>query len=179
MKTSRRSIVLAGALASLLLPALGWVAAAAPADAAGATPRCTTVVLALRHTRHEVGAGQSYERLVLRNTGQRTCHLRGFPGVSYVVANGRQVSAAASFTDQRRVTVVLLPGRSAHAVLHAVNLVDAVPNCSRPGEQVQALGLRVYPPGSRLAMYVPDPHPACTSPTAQLLDVGPLRAGRG
>ncbi len=38
------------------------------------------------------------------------------------------------------------------------------------------LGLRVYPPGSRLTMYVPNPHPACTSPTAHLLDVGPLRA---
>ncbi len=164
------------ALGALLLPTSGWAATSPPAAAAWTTPRCTTYVLALSHTRHDLGAGQSYERLLLRNVGRRTCHLRGFPGVSYVVAGGRQVSAAASFTDERRVNVVLRPGRSASAVLHAINIVDAVPGCSQPAQQVRALGLRIYPPGSRLAMYVPHPHPACTSLTVHLLDVGPLRA---
>lgn len=176
MTTFPRSTLLVGALGAVLLPTAGGVATASPAAAAGTTPRCIASVLALSHTRHDLGAGQSYERLVLRNVGRHTCHLRGFPGVSYVVAAGRQVSAAASFTDQRRVTVVLPPGRSAFAVLHAINVVDAVPGCSQPAQQVRSLGLRVYPPGSSLAMYVPDPHPACTSPTAHLLDVGPLRA---
>ena len=173
---SRRPAVL-GAVAGLLLPAAALFAtapAATAATAATSMPRCSTAVLSLSHTRHDVGAGQSYERLVLRNTGRRTCHLRGFPGVSYVVAAGRQVSAPASFTDQPRVTVLLAPGRSAYAVLHAVNIVDAVPDCTH---LTQALGLRVYPPGSRNAMYVIDPHPACTGTRVHLLDVGPVRAG--
>ena len=71
---------------------------------------------------------------------------------------------------------MLPPGRSAFAVLHSINVLDAVAGCSQPAQHLRALGLRVYPPGSRLAMYEPDPHPACTSPTAHLLDVGPLRA---
>lgn len=170
--THFRRTGLLGAVAYLLLPAAALIATAPSATAATSTPRCSTAVLSLSHTRHNLGAGQSYERLVLRNTGRRTCHLRGFPGASYVVAAGRQVSAPASFTDQQRVTVVLAPGHSAYAVLHAINLIDAVPGCT----PTQALGLRVYPPGSRTSMYVADPHPACTGTQAHLLDVGPVRA---
>lgn len=161
------SLAGAAALAFALMPA-------SASATTTAVPRCSTAVLALRHTRPDHGAGQSYERLLLRNTGSRTCGLSGFPGVSYVAAAGRQVSASADWHGTARL-VVLRPGRSAAALVHAINVVDAVRGCGRPSQQVTALGMRVYPPGSRTALYVADPHPACRSAAVHLLDVGPIR----
>src|SRR4051812_48365648 len=137
------------------------LATAVPAGAGNSLPRCTTRVLAASHTRHDIGAGNGAEDIVFTNTGRAACALQGFPGVSYVAKSARQLGAAADRQGSSYGRIRIAPGGHARARLFFVNNVSAVPGCYHPAQQATAAGLRVYPPGSTLAMYVPDRHPAC------------------
>lgn len=149
------------------------LASTAPVTAApSATARCTVSDLSLGHTRHDLGAGQGYEKLVFTNRSGHTCRLSGFPGVSYVDSQGHQLTQPAD-RDGTAHTATLAPGASAKALLHWINNVGAVPACQ--GNYTTAAGLRVYPPGSSTAMYLRDPHPACRNRSAHLLDVHSVR----
>src|SRR3954462_10916309 len=79
----------------------------APALAGSAAPRCTTGVLSLSHTRHDVGAGNGVEDLVFTNTGEQSCSLGGFPGVAYVGRSGRQLGSAADREGDSNGTITL------------------------------------------------------------------------
>lgn len=160
-----------------LVTAVATASAAVPSPALGAssTPRCTTSVLSLTHTRHDVGAGNGVERLVFTNTGTKPCSLQGFPGVAYVAKSGAQLGAAADREGSSYGAVVLQPNAKASARLHFINNVSAVPHCYHPDQQRAAVGVRVYPPNSTLAMYVRDPHPACKSPKVHLLHIEAVR----
>ncbi|MBV9293123.1 MAG: DUF4232 domain-containing protein, partial [Frankiales bacterium] len=67
--------------------------------------------------------------------------------------------------------ITIAPGGAARAKVHYINNVSAVPGCYHPAQQAHAVGFRVYPPGSKSAMFLPDPHPACKSSTVHLIDV--------
>jgi hypothetical protein len=168
----RNALAVAVLVGSLATPA---ALVLAPAVNAGTVPRCATSELSLSHTRHDVGAGNGVEWLVFTNTGSKTCALQGFPGVSYVARSGRQLGAAADREGSSYAAVVLRPTEGAHARLHFINNVSAVPHCYHAGQQHEAVGLRVYPPDSTLAMYVRDPHPACNSLKVHLLHIEAVR----
>jgi hypothetical protein len=162
----------AGAVAALAIA--GLAGPSTVASAAG-PPRCTTGVLSLTHTRHDVGAGNGGERLVFTNTGSQSCVLGGFPGAAYVAKSGKQLGAAADRTGSTFGPVVLAPGGTARARLDFINNVSAVPGCYHPAQQAHAVGLRIYPPGSTLAMFVRDPHPACKRSSVHLLHIHAVR----
>ena len=145
-------------------------AATAAAPAAPAAPsRCGTGQLSIRLGRDSGAAGSVYAPLVFTNTGETSCTLTGYPGVSYVAPqSGKQVGAAAERNPQHPVhTVTLSPGGRAAAVLQRVNYLN-YPAGSCKATHVS--GLRVYPPGSRTAAYVAFSHvtSACSSQAAQL-----------
>lgn len=140
------------------------------------TPRCTTSVLALSHTRHDIGAGNGVEDIVFTNRGSATCVLGGFPGVAYVAKSGKQLGAAADRAGSSHGAIVLPPGGRARARLGFINNVSAVPGCYHPYQQAPAVGLRVYPPGSTLAMFLRDPHPGCKSGKVHLLHIYAVRS---
>ncbi|MGO8888080.1 MAG: DUF4232 domain-containing protein [Streptosporangiaceae bacterium] len=81
-------------------------------------------------------------------SGRRIATLYGYPGVSAVRVNGRQLGRPATHSGRRRV-VTLRPGGTAHAVL---GVVEAGNVCRHP---VNGAQLRVYPPGQKGAQYVP------------------------
>lgn len=162
----------AAVMTALVAAALG--SPSTVATAAG-PPRCTTSDLSLTHTRHDVGAGNGGERLVFTNTGSQSCVLGGFPGAAYVASSGRQLGAAADRSGSSFGPVVLAPGGTARARLDFINNVSAVPGCYHRRQQAEAVGLRVYPPGSTLAMFVRDPHPACKRSTVHLLHIHAVR----
>jgi hypothetical protein len=112
--------------------------------------------------RGQGAAGTIYVPLVFRNASRFTCSLLGYPGVSSVAgADGHRVGAPAArdhATPVRRV--VLAPGARASALFaEAQPLNYPRPRC-RP---VQTLGLRIYPPNQRAALFLPWRHLACST----------------
>jgi hypothetical protein len=109
---------------------------------------------------------KTYTSLQFTNTGQRTCTLEGFPGVSFVTGdNGQQVGEAANRSGNQGPTITLHPGYSTNAGLIMVN-----PDPFDPAQckQVDVRGLRVYPPNETAAMFLPSTGTTCSG------DVGPL-----
>lgn len=88
-------------------------------------------------------AGMRGYEVVLENTGERTCTLAGYPGVSLVNENGNQIGEPAErIEDAEEETVTLEPGTRALSAVMMPNS-DNFPD----GEcQDGATKLRVYPP---------------------------------
>ena len=149
----------------------GNVAAGGTTSTVGtSTPgRCTTGNLSVRLGAAGGAAGSTYEPLVFTNKGSATCTLDGYPGVAFVAPqSGKQVGAAASRNPQHPATSVSLAGgASASAMLQIAN------HANYPASTCNATsvsGLRVYPPGSTTAIYVPFAHTqqACSTSVHQL-----------
>ena len=124
---------------------------------------------------------QLHTGLQLRNVGQSSCTLYGYPGVSWVGgSHGPQVGPAAT-RSQTPVpsTVTLAPGGLASAALDIIEGDGGLPTSQCHPAPVR--GLRVYPPGQRAALFLPatyDGTGVCTVATPQsLLGIGPMQAG--
>ncbi|MFI6007261.1 DUF4232 domain-containing protein [Streptomyces sp. NPDC051243] len=86
-------------------------------QSAAAAPRCHTSELSARIGRPSPGAGQRNFPIVLTNTTDRTCSVRGYPGAAFVDASGRQLGPDPKRSPDTPTTVSLAPGRSAWAGL--------------------------------------------------------------
>jgi hypothetical protein len=141
----------------------GMASASAPA------PCKTSGLVIWLDTQGSGAAGSVYYRLELTNLSGRTCALRGYPGVSAVGLNGRQIGSASGRDAVAKArTVTLVGGASASAVLQLTD-VDNYPAASC--HKVTAAGLRVYPPGRKIAKLVPFPFPACSGLSDSFLHV--------
>ena len=157
---SRRMI--AAAVAALGLAIGSAVVATSSASAApAAVPECASASLAVWIS-PDLGngaAGTVYYPLDFTNISNHTCYLVGWPGVSAVNSNLKQLGAAAvRDTTTPRQLVDLAPGGTAHATLAWVDAVVFNPGCGR----VTASFLNVYPPdqrGGRIAFF---DDPVCT-----------------
>jgi hypothetical protein len=114
---------------------------------------CRTSNLKLSLGKREGAAGSTYVQLVFTNTGRSACSLHGFPGVSYVTGDeGRQVGAAANWSGHKGSPVVVGPGEMATADLQETDIENFPAKACHP---TKVRGLRVYPPGEKHALYVP------------------------
>ena len=130
------------------------------------------------------GMSQNHTGLQLRNTGSSACTLYGYPGVSWVRgAQGLQTGAAATRQPDpngTERTVTLAPGAIASAPLDIVDAGVISPSECKP---VPVRGLRIYPPGSKDALFLPLPtasggYGECSLPTkAPTLLIGYLEPG--
>ena len=132
------------------------------------------------------GAGMSQNRLglQLRNVGSAPCTLYGYPGVSWVAGSkGQQVGAAASRQPDNgsaEKVITLAPGALASA---PIDIVAAAVIPTSECKPVPVRGLRVYPPGERAALFIPDSGHSgqdleCSQVTKQpTLLIGYLQAG--
>jgi hypothetical protein len=148
-------------------------------------PACTSAHLAVS-LGGGAGAGmsQNHTGLQLRNTGSSACTLYGYPGVSWVRgATGIQTGAAATRQADPNGTekvVTLAPGALASAPLDIVDAAVIPPSECKP---VAVRGLRIYPPGQKAALFLPQPTAAggygeCSLATkAPTLMIGYLEAG--
>ncbi|QJY50904.1 DUF4232 domain-containing protein [Pseudonocardia broussonetiae] len=147
-------------------PSTAPVAAPATTDPApGGTPggpdRCTTAELTGSLADGGAAAGSRFATLVLTNSGDRTCELTGFPGVSYVTGDdGHQVGPAAAMEGPRGPEVRLAVGASAGAPLRLVNVQNYDAAACSP---TPVRGLRVYPPGDTASLFVPMEGTGCAS----------------
>ena len=115
------------------------------------------------------------------NTSGAPCGLYGYPGMSFVTADGnagRQIGAAAqldpAFGD---LPVRLQAGGVAHAWLQIAQAGNYPASACQP---MTAHWLRVFPPGDTAATYVGVSFGACAAASARLLDrhTRPVRPGR-
>jgi len=149
-------------------PPAGLPPASGAQAAAAAIPQCRTADLAVSLSPPEGAAGSVYRALVFTNKGQRSCQLRGFPGVSYAGAgDGNQVGPAAQRAGELGAAVPIAPGGTASAQLQLVNVANYDAGVCRP---TPVRGLRVYPPGETAALVVPTTGTGCagTPPGPQL-----------
>jgi Protein of unknown function (DUF4232) len=125
-------------------------------------------------------AGSTYVPVTFTNTSSAACGMYGFPGVSFVSADdsaGRQIGAAAQENAQfAKQSVKLQAGGVAHAWLQVAEAGNYPASSCQP---TTAHWLRVFAPGQTAAIYVSHSFDACSSPSAPLLTVMPVRAGQG
>lgn len=114
-------------------------------------------------------AGSVVRRLVVTNTDTEACSVTGYPGVSYVDADGEQVGAPAD-RDENAVTalVSLEPGESAVAQLRQTNAQNYGDEC----EVTDVAGVRVYPPNDTAWLIAPQTTVGCASEEIVLMTVG-------
>jgi len=141
-----------------------------------AAARCVVAHLTVSLARAEGAAGSTYDTVRLTNIGTTTCSLDGYPGVSLVGhGNGTQVgSAATRDASSHPATVTIGRGRSTTFVLRVVQAGNYPRSACSP---VPADGLRIYPPGSTAALYLPlKAVTGCARTSVHLLTVRPVGA---
>jgi hypothetical protein len=155
-------VIRASALVVAVLAAAAvWAAGLAGARGAAA-PRCTTprLVVWLDTSGGGGAAGSVFYHLRFTNLSGHACTLAGYPGVSAVDLDGRQLGSAAGRNPQEPFRVVTIPaGDTASAV---VQISQAANFPASACHRVTAAGLRVYPPGAFTSKIVPLPFPACS-----------------
>jgi hypothetical protein len=125
-------------------------------------------------------AGSAYYPVDFTNTSGSPCEMYGYPGMSFVTADsgaGRQIGAAAQENPAfGKLAVRLAAGGVAHAWLQVAQAGNYPASTCQP---VTAHWLRVFAPGGTVAIYVNHAFDACSSASAPLLTVMPVRAGQG
>ena len=94
-----------------------------------------------------VAAGSSYYPIRFANVSGASCTLYGYPGVSFVTAQGgSQIGPAATRNPAAaRPLVTLSPGQTVHAELQVVNAENYPPGRLRPGHRALAEDLPAQP----------------------------------
>jgi len=141
------------------------------ATAAGSS-FCATSQLSVAQVNPSVGAGQYYSTLVFTNISSSSCTMTGFPGVSYVVANGVQSGNPAVRSGGPGSTVTLAPGGKADSVLHDSNGISGY--TPQQCQLTPALGLRIYPPNNKAALFLPWKTSHCAGLSIHPLSIGPV-----
>ena len=136
---------------------------------------CTSSALSVAQTNSSVGAGQYYSTLVFTNTSSAGCTLYGYPGVSYVAANGVQSGNPAQRAAGSVSLVTLKPGGTAQATLHDSN--GGTGYTPQQCDLTPVQGLRIYPPNEKAAIFLPWKTSHCAGTTIHPLTIGPVTAG--
>ena len=122
-----------------------------------------------------VAAGSSYYPIRFANVSGASCTLYGYPGVSFVTAQGgSQIGPAATRNPAvAKQLVTLSPGQTVHAELQVVDAENYPPaDCGL----VTAHWLKVYPPNQTAPAYVSFTAQACSKPK-QILSVQTVQPG--
>ena len=140
---------------------------------AGGT-RCGTGALSVTLSDLGAAAGTAYRELTFKNTSSRSCTMQGYPGVSFVDAQGKQIGAPVPRMTGPDGPLTLAPGGSAAALFayHDV-YVATVASC----QPTTAVGVRVYPPDETASVVVATKTLVCANPaTAGTAGVSPVTA---
>jgi len=162
----------------------GASSATAPATVPGLSgvTVCQSAALKVTVDTSQAGgaAGSVYYPVNFTNTSGAPCGLYGYPGMSFVTADGsagQQIGAAAQRDPAFGDLAVRLP---ADGVAHAwLQVAEAGNYPAAACQPTTAHWLRVFPPGDTVASYVGVSFGACSSASTPLLTVTPIRSGRG
>ncbi|WP_328885244.1 DUF4232 domain-containing protein [Streptomyces sp. NBC_00316] len=113
----------------------------------GTSPMCTASQLTAALGGGDAGAGNLYRSLVLTNRASGACQVSGYPGLSLLDTDGKQIGVPAARDRRTYAPVVLQPGGSASVTIHTVNRQGV---CLPTSAQ-----LRIYPPGDTASLVIP------------------------
>jgi hypothetical protein len=167
----RRLGVAVWACAALLTVA----AAGRQAHAASTSPLCSAADLRLSLVRSHSAATVTYWDLVLRNSGPKTCRLRGYPTVHLLGPHGAPLPIRIARVIGVPVRIVTVPpGHRAYFT------VVYVPGRRCGQDRHYAYGLTAVPPGSVRALVIHRHRYAiCAASAGGRPDVYPLRPRLG
>ncbi|MGI8664935.1 MAG: DUF4232 domain-containing protein [Jatrophihabitans sp.] len=138
--------------------------ASTPPGQAGSTPvvtsaiTCRTSSLALSAGALEHAAGSAYLTYYLRNTGRTSCRMFGFPGVSYLDAQGRIIQRPAERDTVRPLAFMLAPGVRAQFVVRTSDPAIPGTGCSTAWHTTR---IQVYPPNQTTRLVAPSSLQVC------------------
>jgi Protein of unknown function (DUF4232) len=136
-----------------------------PSPTPDSTPMCAASQLTASLGSGDAGAGNLYRYLVLTNHSATACHVAGYPGLSMLDANGKQIGQPATRQPMTYAAVVLKPGASASDTIHTANQQGTCLSAS--------VRLKLYPPGSRASLTFPGAVTDCDD----LFEITPFTAG--
>ena len=142
-----------------------------------ASSRCTVGELTAEIADGGGGAAGSYGvAIILTNSGQRSCTLQGWPGVSFVGdGDGTQIGASAALDRSTpHESHTLAPGGEVQTIVQIAQAANyPADECSPQATD----GFRVYPPGSLESIFVGasgSSFDACSNPAVQQMTVSAL-----
>lgn len=139
-----------------------------------AAAECTASQLRVSAGRGGGAAGTFYLSLVFTNISSAACSVRGYPGASFVDADGNQLGVPADRDTTEPVRrVALASGAKAHALL---GIPEAVNFPKSDCEPRQAAGVRVYPPDQTVSQVAEITMTVCTTKKGRPL-IQPIRPG--
>lgn len=159
-------------LAPLVAAALLAAALISTSAASAATKACSASKLVVWAGEEPGGgtAGSVFYRIEFTNLSSGTCTLFGFPTVSAVNLQGKQIGAPAMHSPGKKVKAVkLAQGQTATAQLQIVDALNFSPNECKP---TWAAGLRIGIPGGFGTKSAPLAFQTCRLTSAQILRVG-------
>jgi len=178
IKGSRRTVAAAAAALGLGIGSAVWAssASAAPAAPSAIPPVCTSADLAVWVNYDAVSgaAGTWYYPLEFTNVTSHTCRTWGYPGVSAIGANGKQLGSPAARNQLYPAAWVNIPaGGTAHALFAYGNAEVTTSGC----QPATASVIKVFPPDSFTADHAFFDLSACTVPGHVYLRVSVIRPG--
>lgn len=156
--------VVAGCLAGgLMMLVPSGTAAAGPVG----VRECTKANLSAKYKGGDAAMSHVYGRIILRNTSEETCYVKGYGGLSYVGGgDGTQVGAPADRTASATPKVTLEPGDK---VRSAVIETSYAPFPKKECQPTDVDGFRVYVPDETHSIYIAHPTTGCANPKVHLL----------
>lgn len=140
------------------------------------TAPCATSQLKLSYGISQGTAGTTYQVLVFTNTGSSPCTLFGYPGVSFLDANGAIIGKPSSRDHGAEHTITLAAsGGQANALSRLPDVGNFAASACQPKK---AKRIRVYPPNQTAALFLHDSGQVCST-SAGRTGIGPVRAGNG
>lgn len=138
----------------------------------GAVVECATSALRLSTGQGGAAAGTDYISLVFTNIGTTPCRMRGYPGASFVDADGHQIGVPASRTAGEPVhPVTLEAGGKASAQLGIPATENYSPSDCHPHK---AAGVRAYPPDETQSLLAHLKLTVCTTRAGRSM-IGPVQ----
>jgi hypothetical protein len=172
MDRKQQAFTIGGAALSVAGFVAGVVVMLAPTGSAAvpaqrATPECTNAHLTATYRGGDAGMSHVYGRIVLRNTSEASCWIRGYGGLSYVGGgDGKQVGAAAERTSSATPRVVVEPGAK---VRSAVSETSTGPYSAQQCQPTPVDGFRVYLPDETRSQFIAHETTGCANTSIHLL----------
>lgn len=150
---------------ALLTPQPSTPATATSPTAAASTPTtsgapkagnsCATSQLDVSYDQGQGAAGTEFSGITFRNRSLTTCTLQGYPGVSLLDKNHKQIGEPATRVRGSSPVVALAPGQAGTATF------TVTPAACSDGLPQQSAYLRVFPPNQRADVVISAQAYAC------------------
>ena len=129
---------------------------------------CTKANLSAKYKGGDAATSHYYGQIVLRNTSEDTCFVKGYGGLSYVgKGNGTQIGAPADRTPSATPKTVLEPGDKVRSAIVETSFAPYPKKECRP---TKVDGFRVYVPDETRSIFIAHPTTGCANPKVHLLE---------